>query len=49
MTKQDATLVSIIVPVYNAQAYLHYCIDSILGQSHRNLEVLLIDDGSTLA
>ena len=47
MTKQAAPLVSIIVPVYNAQHYLHYCIDSILTQSYRRLEIVLIDDGST--
>ncbi|WEV72332.1 glycosyltransferase family 2 protein [Bifidobacterium sp. ESL0790] len=40
-------LVSIIVPVYNAADYLDRCIDSILDQSHTNLEVILIDDGST--
>lgn len=40
-------LVSIIVPVYNAQRYLRHCVDSILGQSYRNLQILLIDDGAT--
>lgn len=39
-------LVSIIVPVYNIEDYLHYCIDSILSQSYTNFELLLIDDGS---
>ena len=39
--------VSIIVPVYNAEAYLERCIDSILSQSCPDIEVLLIDDGST--
>ena len=40
-------LVSVIVPVYNAQEYVRYCVDSILRQSHRNLEVILVDDGAT--
>ncbi|MFT8356975.1 MAG: glycosyltransferase [Bifidobacterium aquikefiri] len=40
-------LVSIIVPVYNAERYLRHCVDSILGQSYRNLQILLIDDGAT--
>lgn len=40
-------LVSIIVPVYNAIAYLEDCIMSLMKQSYKNLEILLIDDGST--
>ena len=40
-------LVSVIVPVYNSANYLHRCIDSILKQSYRDIEVILIDDGST--
>lgn len=39
-------LVSILVPVYNAQEYLTECIDSILSQSYENLQIVLIDDGS---
>lgn len=43
MTKPQ---ISIIVPVYNTERYLSRCIDSILGQSFRDFELLLIDDGS---
>src|SRR5690554_865847 len=41
------TLVSVIVPVYNVDQYLHRCIQSILNQSYSNLEILLINDGSS--
>lgn len=41
------TKVSIIIPVYNTAKYLPRCLDSILAQAHHNLEILLIDDGST--
>lgn len=40
-------LVSIVVPVYNAESYLHRFLVSIQDQLHRNLEVILVDDGST--
>ena len=39
-------LVSVIVPVYKAEAYLHKCVDSLLAQTMTDFEVLLIDDGS---
>lgn len=40
-------MVSVIVPVYNTEKYLHRCIDSILTQTYTDFELLLIDDGST--
>ena len=40
-------LISVIIPVYNAERYLASCLDSILSQSYRNLEVIIINDGSS--
>ena len=40
-------LISIIVPVYNVKPYLNRCVDSIIKQTYKNIEILLIDDGST--
>lgn len=42
----DVPLVSVIVPVYKVEAYIRESVDSILGQSYRNLEIILVDDGS---
>lgn len=39
--------ISVIVPVYNAENTLDYCLESIVNQTHRNLEILLIENGST--
>ena len=42
----DCDLISIIVPVYNVEIYLKKCIDSIINQTYKNLEIIIIDDGS---
>lgn len=39
-------LISVIVPVYKVEPYIHKCVDSIVGQTYRNLEIILVDDGS---
>lgn len=40
-------ILSVVVPVYNVEAYLRQCIDSILGQTLQEMEIILVDDGST--
>ena len=47
MHTQSSELVSVIIPVYNMQDYLERCVDSALGQTHRELQIILINDGST--
>lgn len=44
--QEKEPLISIIVPVYNAEQYLNKCVDSIVNQTYTNLEIILIDDGS---
>lgn len=43
----EANKISVIVPVYNAEKYLEKCVESIINQTYKNLEIILIDDGST--
>ena len=45
INKNESTI-SVIVPVYNGERYLHECIDSILNQSFTDFELILVDDGS---
>lgn len=40
-------LISVIVPVYNVEKYINRCLDSIISQTYKNLEIILVNDGST--
>lgn len=47
MNEKQTPYISVIVPVYNVEAYLERCVDSLLAQTWKQLEILLVDDGST--
>lgn len=47
MSNYGNELISIIVPVYNVEKYLEKCVDSIINQTYKNLEIILVDDGAT--
>ncbi|MBU3840461.1 MAG: glycosyltransferase, partial [Candidatus Ruminococcus intestinipullorum] len=40
-------LISVIIPVYNVEKYIQSCIESIIDQTYKNIEIILVDDGST--
>ena len=43
----EVLLVSIIIPVFNSERWLSRCLDSVVGQSYKRLEIIIIDDGSS--
>lgn len=47
MVNDNTDLISVIIPVYQTEKYLLRCLNSLIGQSYQNLEIILIDDGST--
>ncbi len=44
---ENQALISVIIPVYNVEEYLHECVDSVINQTYKNLQIILVDDGST--
>ena len=40
-------LISIIIPVFNTEKYLEQCLSSVVNQTYKNIEIILIDDGAT--
>lgn len=45
--EKNEILISIVIPVYNVEKYLGRCMDSIINQTYKNLEIIMVDDGST--
>ena len=44
---ENQPLISVIIPVYNVESYLRECVESVINQTYENLEIILVNDGST--
>src|SRR5574344_1458473 len=47
MEEKNVPLISLIIPVYNIEPYVRRCLDSAIAQTYRNIEIIVVDDGST--
>ena len=45
--KNNNVLISVVIAIYNVESFLHRCLDSIIKQTYKNIEMILVDDGST--
>ena len=43
---EDYPLISVVIPVYKVEQYIHECVDSVIAQTYKNLDIILVDDGS---
>ncbi|WP_250540816.1 glycosyltransferase family A protein, partial [Campylobacter jejuni] len=46
-TKNQTKTVGVVIPIYNVEKYLRECLDSVVNQTYKNLQVVLVNDGST--
>lgn len=44
---EEKELISVIIPIYNAEKYLRQCLESVINQTYKQLEIILVNDGST--